>query len=231
MSPLHTPYTPGAKEGPGLFVVLEGISGVGKSTLARLLAKRLDATPIHTLTAPHSDWSHTVNRELRPLPQFAFYLSGLLHVSDAVRQALAMGPVVADRYASSVIACHAAVNSVGLGQVRQLIAPFRPYLVAPDATFYLISSDRSLKERMEAKTDVKQDDTDLFNVPGRLDRLRANFMAVADDDPSALLLPTDERSPDDLADIIVKHLEDRHAQPDRHRRRHPGRPRRRHLPG
>ncbi|NEC86461.1 thymidylate kinase [Streptomyces sp. SID12501] len=192
-------------------MVLEGVSGVGKSTLARLLVKRLGATAIHTLTDPHTGWSGTVNRELRPLPQFAFYLSGLLHVSDVVRQSLSVGPVVADRYVVSVMACHAAVNRVGLGQVRELIAPFLPYLVAPDATFHLISSDNSLKERMGTKKDVKQDDTDLFDVPGRLARLRENFHAVADEEPSAVTLTTDGRSPDDLAGIIVEYLEDRRA--------------------
>ncbi|GAA2338551.1 hypothetical protein GCM10010246_23980 [Streptomyces cuspidosporus] len=212
MSALRTPYAPGADEGRrGPFVVLEGVSGVGKSTLARLLAKRLGATALHTLTDPHTGWSDTVNRELRPLPQFAFYLSGLLHVSDVVRQALSTGPVVADRYASSVMACHAAVNRVGLDQVRGLMAPLLPYLVAPDATSYLIGSDRALKERMGNKKDVKQDDLDLFDVADRLERLRENFLSVAESDPSAVTIRTDDRSPEDLADIVVEHLESRRA--------------------
>lgn len=215
MSPVPGPYTPGADEGreghPGPFAVVEGVSGVGKSTLTRLVAKRLGGTTIHTLTDPHTGWSDVINRELQPLPQFAFYLSGLMHVSDVVRRRLREGPVVADRYASSVVACHAAVARVGLDRVKELIAPFRPYLVAPDVTFYLVSSDRSLRDRMGTKTDVKQDDTDLFDIPGRLALLRKNFQTVADQDPTAVTLPTDGRSPDDLADTIIEHLEERRA--------------------
>ncbi|MGW8699832.1 hypothetical protein ACWGOK_23300 [Streptomyces eurythermus] len=134
---------------------------------------------------------------------FAFYLSGLLHTSDTVRRALAVGPVIADRYASSVMACHAAVNRVRLDQVRELITPFWSYLVAPDVTFYLVSSATSLRKRM-------------FDVPGRLDKLQENFAAVAETDPSAVLLTTDGRSPDELADAVITYLEDRRAPTDRH---------------
>ena len=123
-----------------------------------------------------------------------------------MRRALTRGPVVADRYASSVAACHAAVNGVDLEQVQELMAPFLPYLIRPRATFYLLGSDTSLRQRMTTKTDVKQDDTNLFNVPGRLTRLRDNFKAIAAE-ARTVLLPTDGRSPEDLADAVAAHLE------------------------
>ncbi|MFF1479805.1 dTMP kinase [Streptomyces sp. NPDC058301] len=191
----------------GFFGVLEGVSGVGKSTLARVLAKRLEATALHTLTLPHEGWAAEARLQLRALPQFAFYLSGLLHTSDRVRQALTAGPVIADRYRSSVVACHAAAHGVTTEDVSRLLAPFHEYLACPYRTFYLRCSEDVLRERMRGKQDLKQDDADLFEVPHRLKQLLANFETVASGDPTAVVLDTDGRSPDELADEILMYVE------------------------
>ncbi|WP_240958397.1 thymidylate kinase [Streptomyces barkulensis] len=148
-----------------------------------------------------------MNEDLRPLPQFGFYLSGLLHASDVVRRGRAAGPVIADRYLSSVIACHAAVHHVDTGAVTRLIEPFRPYLEQPNRTFYLRCSEEQLRARLATKQDTKRDDTDLLNVPDRLARLLENFERVAATDPSAVWVDTDDQTPDDLADWITAQME------------------------
>jgi thymidylate kinase len=205
---LPLPYRPLYLDGPQHpFIVLEGVSGIGKSTLAWALANRLGATSLHTLPTPHAGWSALINERLRALPQFAFYLSGLLHAADSIRLATAVGPVVADRYASSVVACHAAVHEVAVEEVADLLEPFRPYLATPTRTFYLGCSEAALRERLAVKRDAKQDDLDLFAVPGRLARLLANFRTVQAADTTAVALDTDGKSPDDLADWIIADLE------------------------
>lgn len=109
MNSLPAPYHPAIFEGtPQAFIALESVSGVGKSTLVPLLERIFRATSLHTLPRPHNDWSTSVNSQLAPLPQFCFYLSGLLHAADQVRTARQVSTVIADRYQSSVIACHAA---------------------------------------------------------------------------------------------------------------------------
>jgi thymidylate kinase len=205
---LPTPYRPLYFDGSQHpFIVLEGVSGIGKSTLARALAERLGATSLHTLPTPHTDWSAVVNKGLRALPQLAYYLSGLLHAADSIRLARAVGPVVADRYASSVVACHAAVHKIAVEEIAHLLEPFRHYLETPTRTFYLSCSEAALRERLAVKRDAKQDDLDLFAVPGRLARLLTNFQAVQAADSTAVALDTDGMSPDDLADWIIADLE------------------------
>ncbi|WP_309235468.1 thymidylate kinase [Streptomyces sp. TRM64462] len=208
MNPLRGKYAPGDVPPNRRLYVLEGVSGIGKSTLTGLLAERLGATTLHTLPEPLTAWSAQVNTTLRPLPQLGFYLSGLLHASDLVRDALNHGHVIADRYVSSVMACHAAVHGIDLDQVVSLLGPFEPYLVAPARTFYLRASETTLRERLGTKRDLKKDDTDLFAVPGRLKALLANFDAVAARDPSAIVLETDGRTPEQLATLIDDILEE-----------------------
>lgn len=209
---LPPPYRPLPFDGPQHpFIVLEGVSGTGKSTLARALAERLGATSLHTLPTPHTGWSALINERLRALPQFAFYLSGLLHAADLIRLARTVRPVVADRYASSVVACHAAVHEVADEEVAGLLEPFRPYLENPTRTYYLGCSEATLRERLAVKPDAKQDDLDLFAVPGRLARLLGNFRTVRAADATAVALDTDGKSPGHLADSIVADLEARGA--------------------
>lgn len=207
MNLLPSPYAPGEESAKGQLYVLEGVSGIGKSTLTALLAERMDATTLHTLPEPLTSRSTDINKALRPLPQLGFYLSGVLHASDLIRAALSNGHVVADRYVSSVIACHSAIHGVDLDQVTGFLEPFRPYLALPIRTFYLRASETALRERLERKPDTKQDDTELFGVPGRLARLLANFDTVAATDPSAVILDTDNRTPGELVDEIMNILE------------------------
>ncbi|MFF9489158.1 dTMP kinase [Streptomyces sp. NPDC014676] len=212
MTHLPPPYQPFSYSSePYPAIVLEGVSGIGKSTLADLLTKQLKASGLHTLPDPHTGWSPTANSKLRSLPQFAFYLSGLLHASDRLRVARVHGPVVADRYLSSIIACHSAVHHVPVDVVTDLVGPFRSYLETPTRTYYLRCSEEELRTRITVKTDVKSDDTDLFEVPGRLSRLLANFAQVAAADQTAVWVETDGRTPQELADWIIADLELNHA--------------------
>lgn len=196
-------YLPEAATRAGLFIVLEGINGSGKSTLARLLAARLRARALHTVPAPVSDLQPYINANARPLPQLAFYLSGVLHASDLARDSLQHGHVIADRYLNSVIANHAAVHGLPNNAVTAVIGPFTSYLAAPDLTIYLHTSPGELARRMRAKADQTRSDRNLLAGTGLLQRLQDRYDQIAAADPTARHLHTTGRSPAELANLII----------------------------
>jgi dTMP kinase len=200
---LPAAYQPADTPRAGFFLVLEGISGSGKSTLAALLAGGLRCPCFHTVPAPVSDLQPYINSRARALPQLAFYLAGALHASDLARETLTAGHAVADRYASSVIANHAAVHGLDNDTVTAAIAPFTSYLAAPDLTVYLHTGLDELTMRMKTKPDQTQSDRDLLKDPELLERLQDHYDKIARIDPTAYCLHTDGRSPAELADHIA----------------------------
>lgn len=146
----------------GEFIVIEGISGSGKSTIARILGEVMPARTLHVIPAPLTELTGYINTRARVLPQFAFYLTGVLHAGDTVREWLQSGPVVADRYINSVIANHAAVNGLDHRNALALAAPYLPYLPKPLLTVYLNTSEAELRTRMAAKPDLNDNDRQLL---------------------------------------------------------------------
>lgn len=62
-------YEPDQANGHGEpFYVVEGVSGIGKSTLAERLKYRLEDSSLHTFHTPHNGWSVVANKRLQPLP-------------------------------------------------------------------------------------------------------------------------------------------------------------------
>lgn len=202
-TPAYQPVTGGAA---GLFIVLEGISGSGKSTLARLLAARLRGQAFHTVPAPVSDLQPYINAVVRPLPQLAFYLAGVLHASDLARAALQHGHAIADRYLNSVIANHAAVHGLDNDTVAAVTAPFTSYLTVPDLTVYLHTSPHELARRMRAKPDRTRSDHDLLTDSSLLHRLQDRYDQIAATDHTARHLHTTGRTPGELASLITAML-------------------------
>ncbi len=151
-----------------MFVSLEGLDGVGKSTQARLLAERLRAaghevvecrepggTPlgerVRSLVLDHGDWDVSPRAEA-----LLFAASRAQLVADVIAPALGRGAwVICDRYIDSSVAFQGGGRELGSEMVRA-VSMFATGGLLPDRTIILVTAPREAAEadRIESEGDA-----------------------------------------------------------------------------
>ena len=128
-----------------LFVVVEGLDGTGKSTVAAELASRLDATLLATPQQELQSLRGLADQTFGPgsISRTLFYAATVLAASQMARAEIQAGrPVVMDRYWLTTMA-YARVQGrdVSLPQVEAQLLP-------PDVTVYLTAPPSVRRERL-----------------------------------------------------------------------------------
>lgn len=185
-------------------IALEGVSGSGKSTVARLLAERLAGAVIHTIPAEFGCAQGFINSDNRPLTQLLFYLSGACSAADEIAQRQRSVPVIADRHLGSVIANHAAVNGIDVLDVRRVsLEIVGEYIAPPTVTVYLTTPPDEIVRRIATKSDITRSDTDVARKRDLLEAISDNYRRLASMDPTAVMVDTDQAAPHEICDAVV----------------------------
>jgi dTMP kinase len=150
-----------------MFVSLEGLDGVGKSTQARRLAERLRAAGhevvecrepggtalgerVRALVLDHGDWDVAPRAEA-----LLFAASRAQLVADVIAPALERGAwVVCDRYLDSSVAFQGGGRGLGLDTIRD-VSLFATGGLLPDRTVVLVVTPRApeVADRIEVEGD------------------------------------------------------------------------------
>ena len=170
----------------GAFIVLEGIDGVGKTTISKRLGAWLEGRGRKAvLTAePTEGWLgmavRRANREdLDPRTEALLFTADRCQHTLAIERLLAEGNVVVcDRYFGSTVAYQGAALERGMGEgaVEWLLAMNRPVVRRPDLTVLLTCDPGAAMRRVGARGDASK-----FEREGYLGRVQEIYLMLARD--------------------------------------------------
>jgi dTMP kinase len=222
-----TSRAPGARPSPGLFVVLEGVEGAGKTTQARLLAEWLaeEGIPHRLAREPGGTPVGEAIREvllerreagLRPETELLLMLAArAAYVREVVRPALDEGRVmVSDRFELSTFAYQGVGRGLGLDETRRLNA-FATGGLRPDLTVLLdipVDEGRARQARAGKVRDRIEGEGGEF-----LGRVAAAYRTLARSDSGIVLIEA-SRPPDEVHRRVREALRPRLPEPFRGRR-------------
>lgn len=188
-----------------LFVVLEALDGVGKTTLASTLAARLGGTMMNTPGRELGTCSRAVLDALGPHQpaRCLFYAASVLVAGERARALVDRGaPVVMDRYWLSTIS-YARARGVDLD-----VTAIEAVVPAPDVTV-LVTLDEDVRQRRLRDRGCTEADLETL-APEFRRRVLAEMRSAARPPPLRPTVSVDvtEAGPEEAADRVVRGLVD-----------------------
>lgn len=93
-----------------LFISLDGVDGVGKTTVAKLLASDGSFRYYKSPSGPFAQLRKEIDSHATPIERYCFYRLATQFDSVQISRLLKTSPVVCDRYIFSTIAYHVAMD-------------------------------------------------------------------------------------------------------------------------
>lgn len=140
---------------PYLFICLEGVDCVGKTTVAQALAAELGAAYYKSPGGDYAERRFEVDRSYAPRERYLFYRDAVRYDSATIMELLKESSVVCDRYIYSTFAVHAALDP----SLQTLFESTNVLL--PDHVFLLVADEDVRIARLQARPFHSGSDDDL----------------------------------------------------------------------
>lgn len=127
-----------------VFIAIEGLSGVGKSTIARALAERIGGLYYRTPPSMFGPIRESVETNACPLSQHLYFCAGMVQASLEIDAALKERAVVCDKYFATLRAYSRGLGFAGLERLSE-------GATKADYTFLIQVSEETRRRRIAAR--------------------------------------------------------------------------------
>ncbi len=187
----------------GLSVALLGPDGVGKTSVAKELAKLLGANIVKT---PGAAWDglRKLAEQVPPTARFMLYAAAVSTSVAVIRKSLLSGNIIWDRYIQCTIAFHSAMGVKDIPYNLPLLLD----VPEPDISIHLTVNPEEARKRIEAREDEDRPDTVIERNSELQARVVKLYRNLADFGLTGNFLPveisTDGKTPPQVAQEIFE---------------------------
>ncbi len=153
-----------------VFISLDGVDGVGKTTVAKLLADEGSFRYYKSPSGPFVQLRKEVDAHASPLERYCFYRLATQFDSEQISQLLETCPVVCDRYIASTLAYHITMDA-RIRVIHNDVGLLKPHFAFLLGTRSEIR-DKRILERVNAVSDLKLEGNSVL-----LDMVAETFMS------------------------------------------------------
>lgn len=193
----------------GKLITLEGIDGSGKSTALERLKAHPSLSSVVFTREPTTGWigeavERAIHSDTDHLAElFLFTADHAEHISKIIRPALEDGKIViSDRYSDSRYAYQGVTLSDKFDDPMKWIQSIHSgWTVVPDLTILFDIDPKIAVERCGNRGEQTK-----FEKIGFLERVRANYLRLAKEDPQRFVIIDTDRSIKEIESDVVKLL-------------------------
>ena len=190
----------------GKLIVFEGLDASGKSTQARLLARRLSEAGVDVISTrepggtPIAESVRRVLLEKQHQALLLFMVSRTQNTHEVILPALRAGrTVVASRYRLSSMAYQGYGRELDLALIRQLNEA-ATFGTLPDWTFLIdVPAEYTMRRKADRGDRIEVESIEFHR------RVRQGFLELTDEDPTVHVLDG-TRSIKEIADVVAQRL-------------------------
>jgi len=139
--------------GRHLFLVIEGVDGAGKTTIAKRISTVIGGKYIKSPPEPFAMIKQRVLETATPVARFTYFISSNVQISALAKRLLNETHVVSDRYIWSTLAYHAAIENISPIELKKMVMPLVRVIKMPDYVIFLTVSREAQLQRLKGRLD------------------------------------------------------------------------------